>query len=253
MDRIPGNTMRNNAFTLIELLVAIAILVVLAGMGLVIYDTVATRSKNAQCTAWMAKIGTCLSSFKEDDGDYPYTPGFVDFGATTAAAGLPQATPPGNPPPSGFTTAYRGNYLAIASFERTDAYKWSAPVTSANAALKTAIYDSNTYLKDVNISSSAISASTINDPWGNPFVYIFKGSSAGWPSGITTPKVEARNSYILFSAGGDGMFAVAAHNGTNNRPNIISPDTTASIVFGGSDLGLAENTDNVWFSRKDIF
>jgi hypothetical protein len=66
-----------------------------------------------------------------------------------------------------------------------------------------------------DVYNTSGSADTINDPWGEPYLYYYKdnpGNSGGWD----------RPGYLLYSKGPDGNFAAT---GFNPATGIISDQT----------------------------
>jgi prepilin-type N-terminal cleavage/methylation domain-containing protein len=63
------------AFTIMELLVVLAILAILASITLVVGRGVSERSRVTQARAEMAVLAAALEQYKQQYGDYPWTPG----------------------------------------------------------------------------------------------------------------------------------------------------------------------------------
>jgi prepilin-type N-terminal cleavage/methylation domain-containing protein len=61
---------QEKGFTLMELLIAVAIVAVLAGVGIPLYMGLQGKAKAAEATANLDGIGTCLESYKLTNGVY---------------------------------------------------------------------------------------------------------------------------------------------------------------------------------------
>jgi len=67
------NMMKNSGFTLIELLVAIAILGILATVGLGSFQSSQMKSRDAQRKSDLSQIQKALEMYYNDNGKYPLT------------------------------------------------------------------------------------------------------------------------------------------------------------------------------------
>ncbi len=67
------------AFTLIELLIVVAIISILALIGMVNYMRAINRAETAHCASNLKTVGTALNSYFVDYNKYPYADGDADF------------------------------------------------------------------------------------------------------------------------------------------------------------------------------
>jgi prepilin-type N-terminal cleavage/methylation domain-containing protein len=70
----------SRAFTLLELMIVLSILAILASLTLVVGRSVSERSKVSQAKAEMAVLAAALEQYKQQYGDYPWTPDGTDGG-----------------------------------------------------------------------------------------------------------------------------------------------------------------------------
>ena len=71
MERTVATWRRHDGFTLIELMVVMAIIVILAGIGLATYTNSITRSKEAVLKEDLFRLRDALDQFHADKGKYP--------------------------------------------------------------------------------------------------------------------------------------------------------------------------------------
>lgn len=155
----PGATARRTAFTLLELLAVIALVVILAGLVLGVGRRASAAGRTARAKAELAALAAALEGYKRAYGDYPRT----DDAAHLLQSLLGRRGLAGTPI-SGRVI------LELAPFATAGT---SDPFNSPAAGLV--------------------------DPWGRPYVYVYKVPAGGWMN----------PGYILYSPGPDGKDAPA--------------------------------------------
>ena len=130
-------TVRFHGFTLIELLTVIAIVAVLAGIGLGVGRRASELGRRARAKAELAAISTGLESYKRQHGDYPRTgDAAVLLQSLIGRLGPTQAATAGRP------------QIDLALFATRD-----------------------------GLDPFATTTATLVDPWGQPYVYAYKSAA----------------------------------------------------------------------------
>jgi prepilin-type N-terminal cleavage/methylation domain-containing protein len=219
---------RLRAFTLIELLTVIAIIAILAAITFGVVKGVNERAAIGQAKAELSSIAQALEAYKQQYGDYPQTGSFTpagvngtpNVGSITSASAqavllnalVGKAGPKGNVlrRPGGRTLIEISKFaLETADLPALE----PTPVTSAVTLINNALLD----------------------PWGRRYMYFYKNKD--------TPSAWRGASYILYSAGPDGLET----NGTNTNPISTSSLNFKEIgVLNPATLSLANNADNIW-------
>ncbi|MDI1250769.1 MAG: type II secretion system protein GspG [Lacunisphaera sp.] len=177
----PGATARRTAFTLLELLAVIAIMAILAGLVLGVGRRASAAGKTARARAELAALAAALESYQRTYGDYPRT----DDAASLLQSLIGRRGLAG--------TAISGRaILELAPFATAGA---TDPFNSPAAELI--------------------------DPWGRPYVYVYKVPAGGWMN----------SGFILYSPGPDGK------------------DAPALLPGGYADPTPRENADNLHANR----
>jgi prepilin-type N-terminal cleavage/methylation domain-containing protein len=178
---------RQTGFTLLELLTVIAIIGILAGIVIGVGRRATESGKGSRARAELAVIGTALESYRRIYGDYPQT----DDEARLLQSLIGKAAPKGEP--------MTGRVLLeMAKFAEAAPMAPTVPV-------------------DPFVNPGAV----LLDPWGQPYVYVYKVPATGW----------ANSSYVLYSIGPDGR------------------DVPALLPGGLPDATPADNTDNLHANR----
>jgi len=205
------------AFTLMELLVVTSILAVLASITLLIGRGVSERSKVAQARAEMAVLAAALEQYKQQYGDYPWTPdsppagvsdprwdgGAVLFNALCGNLG-PKATQ---------LTAKGRTWVDLARFTLDLTDEASLPLPDQT---------------DLRVN-------WFNDPWGGWYYYHYKksGVDTAWKS----------RGFLLYSHGPDSeCFLGAAPDSPPNTGLLENLPTDATYV--------EQNRDNIYHGRN---
>ncbi|MFT4901093.1 MAG: general secretion pathway protein G [Lentimonas sp.] len=188
-------------FTLIELLMVIAILAILSGLSFGVFQGIQSAQNRAQAKAELSVLAQALELFKSANGDYPITNdvenddngvvlsksllGWKEF----VAGSPPKFKDKTNVPSSG-----PKSYIDLGTF-----------------------FTSGTMPESINKKPTNL---ILLDPWGNPYVYAYKESSA-W----------SNFGYVLYSAGtdgvhesvsADGVMTATIRNDANNADNIYA-------------------------------
>lgn len=177
----PGATAKRAAFTLLELLAVIALVAILASLVLGVGRRASTAGKTARAKAELAALAAALEGYKRTYGDYPRT----DDAAHLLQSLLGRRGLAG--------TAISGRVILEL-----------APFATAGAT-----------------DPFNRPASELIDPWGRPYVYVYKVPAGGWTNA----------GFILYSPGPDGK------------------DAPALLPGGFADPAPRENTDNVHANR----
>ncbi len=198
------------AFTLLELLMVMSLIAVLASIVLVVGRGISERSKVAQAKAEMAVLAAALEQYKQQYGDYPWTPegltsadGELDGGALLFNALC------GNTGPKGNRLEKKGRtFVEIERF---------------NIAL------SDRMPNDAGTSDATeLKRNWFNDPWGEWYWYYYR------PDGYSTDTWKTPG-FLLYSHGPD----MACTPGTEETTGLVSdvPDVpvNADNIYHGRD------------------
>jgi type II secretory pathway pseudopilin PulG len=169
-----------------ELLAVVGVIVILAGISFGVVTGVAQHSLAARAKSQLVGIAQALTQYKLQYGDYPQTDQPKDlFDALTGKIGpgpkLPHLQPPGK------------NFIANLS--------------------------QLTVLAPEKLGSSAYGDNSLMDPWGNPYLYVYKTPPGSW----TNP------SYVLFSSGPDGKHTLPMVDSRGFPPSSPTSDDTDNI------------------------
>lgn len=186
---------RKQGFTLIELLMVIAVILILIGITYGITRGVLSAQGRAQARSELAAIAQALENYKSKNGDYPW--------ATTTNVTV---STPGKAP-AAVKNASAEMFKTLVGWQAVDgtevggtpsygnvAFRKSKPVIDVTAMnLSTAWPTGTTEVAPIATGNTAV---YLIDPWGNPYIYLYKnpGASSTWE----------RFGYILFSCGPDG-------------------------------------------------
>jgi prepilin-type N-terminal cleavage/methylation domain-containing protein len=210
---------RQQGFTLIELLMVIAVILILAGITFGISRGVQNAQARAKAKAELATISQALEQFKSRYGDYPWvgTNNVESSGARQGGShGLMKTlvgwqavdgTQSGGTNSLGQTFTKGESVLDVSRLSLSRDWPTGSPEASPSG---------DTYF---------------TDPWGNPYVYIYKDPSQHTLG--TAGGLWSRFGYILFSQGSDGS---ASSSGLNEATGEILP------AFKEED----ENIDNIY-------
>ncbi len=115
---------QNKGFTLIELLVVMAIIAVLAAVGMASYRSANQRARNSRRAADLEQVRAALEMYRTDNSTYPAAADFgTDVAPTLKAGSYLGAIPtPPAPAPTGYTyctNATNTEYMLCATFEGT--------------------------------------------------------------------------------------------------------------------------------------
>ncbi|MGJ3244013.1 MAG: prepilin-type N-terminal cleavage/methylation domain-containing protein [Opitutales bacterium] len=196
-------------FTLIELLVVIAIIAILAGITIGVSRGVAQKQALAVAKGEMAMLATALEDYRSKRGDYPWI-----NRNPSAAAGREQGA--------------HQLFRALTGWRRVNEdTNYDTPRNYRFDANQLALSDP---AYDPNTSAEAIPPSTVFpvDPWGNPYVYLYKtpGDGTSW----TNP------GYLLMSLGEDGQINLAGLNVTTGQVDwseFLARETNVDNIIQG--------------------
>ena len=136
---------RRSGFSLFELLLVMGVLAVLAGISFAAFRTTTERSRSAQASAQIQRLGIALEQYRNQYGDFPMVPpGSSEAALHMVEALLGERSPAGTPldPPE-------RNFLDLEEFSKDE----ENPRQMASL-----------------------------DPWGNPWVYAYAPSLEDWVS-----------------------------------------------------------------------
>jgi prepilin-type N-terminal cleavage/methylation domain-containing protein len=209
---------RQQGFTLIELLMVIAVILILAGITFGISRGVQNAQARAKTKAELAIISQALEIYKVKNGDYPWISTSNvsnDIQVRNAAHGLLKTL------------------VGWQSFDGTQVgSKDSNDVefTKGESVLDVSKLSLSLDWPNSNPEESPSSATYFKDPWGNPYVYLYKDPSS---SGLWD-----RFGYVLFSRGAD--YKASSTGITETTGEIVtSPEGSA---FKSQDY----NIDNIF-------
>ena len=224
--RITSNR-KASGFTLIELLLVVAVILVLAGITFGISRGVRNAQARAQAKAELAVIAQALEVYKAKYGDYPWIGNNdVSSGNNDISHGLMKTlvgwqavdgTQVGSENSNGVTFFKVPSVLDVSKLSLSQ--PWPPEDDSQEASPSLATY--------------------FIDPWGNPYVYVYKNPAQHQLGSNTGP--WARFGYILFSTGSDG---VASSSGLDENTGIMN-DSGSGEDFRVQD----ENIDNIYYGE----
>ncbi len=194
-------------FTLIELLVVIAIISVLAAIGFSVNGQISEEQRRVRTVSQLQALGTALEDFKRAYGDYPW------IGEATSAADA------GNGPL--LLQALTGELrLEVATTGGTRTVSMVANSTPGRPLIE----------KEKFIIQGTGSGAYLADAWGRPLYYSYVSE------GSATAKASwRRDSFILASAGPDGLIDLTEHaNGElpNRIEDYFTDDNEDNLLHG---------------------
>jgi len=205
---------RQQGFTLIELLMVITVILILAGITFGISRGVQNAQARAKARAELTTISHAIEQFKSRYGDYPWHQGSGSDSTDNNKMLLYALTGRmvlADPSPT-------DNTIEIAAIEITD---------------QAQIDKNPKFLDDNKFSTTQTGQLTTNllDPWGNPYVYRYKGDNS--------PDAWDVFGYHLYSTGSKGNAAKTAIGAKiNNSTGVLDDDfrdvaNAEGIIFAG--------------------
>ena len=220
-------------FTLIELLTVMAIVVLLAGLGVGMLIGAKQRAAIARAKAELTHLSQALEAYKRHYGDYPQTgPSAangqkVTIGTSGFSNGPGLATAParlfnaliGVYGPTNFNTRLSGPTFVDLSKLTLEIPFSSATLTTPNSPATFGVASGTPPTKPAQNNAFV-------DPWGNRYLYFYyqPGGAANWRA----------PSYVLYSTGPDGL-------------STILPGATG--VFTGTTQTSSDNADNIYADK----
>lgn len=199
---------RARGFTLIELLMVMAIISILAAITFGISKGVQNAQARAKAKAELAVLSQAIEQFKSRYGDYPW----INASDVSVELQLRNASHELMKTLVGWQ-AYDGTQVGEKATSVLDVSKLSLSQEWPNSTIE-ASPSPETYLKD---------------PWGNPYIYIYKDS--------TNASSWQRFGYILMSAGPDGEvngdFLEESSGIYNTHSNFIAAEGNADNIYFG--------------------
>ncbi|MBI2497844.1 MAG: type II secretion system protein [Opitutae bacterium] len=179
-----GATGRRAAFTLLELLAVTALIAILAGIVLGVGRRASDAGRIARARAELAALSVALEGYRRAQGDYPRTDD-----ESRLLQSLIGKRDPANTAISGRAQLEPARFVIA---------RLAAP--------------------GIPVDPFAVVDSALVDPWGRPYVYVYKVPAGGW----------ANSGFVLCSAGPDGK------------------DSGALLPGGFADSAPPENADNIY-------
>ncbi|MGJ8639394.1 MAG: prepilin-type N-terminal cleavage/methylation domain-containing protein [Opitutaceae bacterium] len=214
----------NQGFTLIELLVTIAIILILAGITFGISKGVYNSQARAKAKAELATISQALEAFKLQYGDYPWQ----DDSAGDYDAG----------PYSGTESSTMMLYALTGRLKMTRDDRGTLQVERVGASLDNQnVKDSIQFLDPTKFTYSGTDSNPLAllDPWGYPYIYLYKSEGAE----VRSPGTWEIFGFHLYSCGPDGEASNAVVKGQMNQTSGVLEDefrdetTSRGIIFAG--------------------
>ena len=202
------------AFTLIELLVVIAIIGILIGITFGVARGVQSSQNEARAKADLASIAQGLEQFKSRYGDYPYI-------RSSASARERNEV---------LTYALTGRGIVESdrnSSERELVYREIDSDLDADEVKKRPKFIDIGIMATAENSDGSLSFDNLLDPWGNPYVYLYKESSAS--------STWEQFGYHLYSTGPDGEENTSGINASTGvkAQNYRDAEANSDNIFGG--------------------
>lgn len=210
---------RQQGFTLIELLMVIAVILILAGITFGVSRGVQNAQARAKAKAELVTISQAIEAFKSKYGDYPWV--------RTNNVSAKGAREGGS---HGLLKTLVG-WQAVDGTQSGGTNSLGQTFTNGDSVLDVSRLSLSRDWPTGSTEASPSGDTYFTDPWGNPYVYIYKDPTqhklgiAGGP--------WSRFGYILFSLGPDGSVSSV---GLNEATGEILPD------FKNKD----ENIDNIY-------
>lgn len=210
------------AFTLLELLMVMAVIAILATITLLIGRGVSDRSKVTQARAEMAVLAAALEQYKQQYGDYPWTPADVALDIPTRPLTIEDSRSA-----VVLFNALCGN-LGPKAVPLLDAGGASRKGRTFVDISKFRLWLSDSQLPDPELPT--IVNNWFADPWGKWYYYYYKkGASDGnWKS----------KGFLLYSHGPDGECRPGPEEDSGLLDEML--DTPEAIEF---------NRDNLYYGR----
>lgn len=212
--KLDTRNLKPGGFTLIELLIVVAIIAILAAIGIVNYLHAQTRARVSRAKAEMQTIATALESYYTDFNAYPR---WREVAKMTAPAGL------NSPPVSWRLRPLTTPISYIATIPGPDPF---LPITDINDISNYKVYDTYDY---IDAESSAEDETLSNQNNIGQSIY--------------------GRAWRLSSAGPDRIQSYGRSDYSGNPPNIVY----TSFGFYDPTNGLTSNGDIVRLGAKSPF
>ena len=177
---VDGLRRRYQAFTLIELLVVVAIIAVLAGIALPVFNKMQDRTRTVQAVSDMRSIKRAVASYYVDYGKYPVTDGqlyyaqshdgnkgsdslFGDPGGYYSSADL-----------FNVLRAQSSRYNVDNELNPNQVVYWGGPLAKSAPAPREGITTA-----DFMDGTDKVLKGSLVDPWGNSYVVWFNVTKSG--------------------------------------------------------------------------
>lgn len=219
---------RKGGFTLVEVLAVIALVVVLVGLLIGVMSGVQRRAEVARAEGELAMLAQALEQYRAALGDYPWVERHAADGAGAEANGrrLYQAL-------MGYRSPLGDRILRGGSLQVRDG---GDPLAAAGPAGRRRFIDpaevgvgsDGEFLPagaahDPGAGAPDFSQRTFLDPWGRPYVYLYRSEAA--------PDAWRNPGFVLYSLGPDGHAGTiggAPPVTTDGRRPPGSPDAQAA-------------------------
>jgi prepilin-type N-terminal cleavage/methylation domain-containing protein len=181
-----------DAFTLVEILMVITVIATLTAVALPAIRGARECALRARAQAELAVVVQALESYRRAFGDYPRTGDFAEAQAgTDAPLGIDAAQ-------AKLFNALRGVFGPRA-FGAGDRLGGDSFIDAGKLTLESIRGEDRADSADAGRDAGTETCTALLDPWGRRYLYYYRSAS--------DPLAWRRGTYLLYSAGSDGLHA----------------------------------------------